>query len=547
VLIVFSSCNHLPDHARYIPKDASIVVGINMKAIEKKVAWDSFVGSKLFDKIEKNSPIKSILADAQNSGISDNTPYLYIKYDKRFSEGGEITALIPLSDAGKWEAYMKKIFPKATIKQVSGRKEAMLPYNMYAGWNDKLLIVIYGLPSASNYQSMAMAAMANNATGGDSSSAAAPQSKGMDETTMAAEMENAFSVTRENSLIENKRFTQLESAGHDITSWVNYDVLLTRYMQQMSGMTGGVTLANTLWKDAAAASYCDFKDGAINGNVRYYMSDDLKDICKELGATNADKDMINRLPVQNLDLLMAWHLSPKGLKALLEKIGVLGFANVALTSQNMNVDSILNAFTGDMAIAVDNFALNNQSQQPTDSLGMTNSFKPSLDAMFVIKINKKESFNKLLQMLISSGGGGLTPMGNNTYMVPITSTDSIFIMTDDNYAIVSNRSAVASNFLKGAYKGQKLPAEADIYGHPSGMFIDVQQVVSTINPGIAHSAHDSTMIAEGKKLVSSMAMSGGAFKDGAFEYNMSVNFVDKKENSLLQILDFAVRMNTGNQ
>src|SRR6185437_1214551 len=99
VLIVFSSCNHLPDHARYIPKDASIVVGINMKAIEKKVAWDSFVGSKLFDKIEKNSPIKSILADAQNSGISDNTPYLYIKYDKRFSEGGEITALIPLSDA----------------------------------------------------------------------------------------------------------------------------------------------------------------------------------------------------------------------------------------------------------------------------------------------------------------------------------------------------------------------------------------------------------------------------------------------------------------
>ncbi len=547
MLIVFSSCNHLPDHARYIPKDASIVVGINMKGIEKKVAWDSFVGSKLFDKIEKNSPLKSILSDAENSGISSSTPYLYVKSDKGLGEGGVITALIPLDNAGKWEAYMKKIFPSATLKQVSGRKEALLPYNMYAGWNDKLLIVIYSLPSASNYQSMAMAAMANNATGGDSSSAAAPQSKSMDETTMAAEMENAFNVSRENSLIENKRFTELESAGHDITSWVNYDILLSKTMQQMSGATGGLTLASTLWKDASAASYYDFEDGAIKGNVHYYMSDDLKDICKELGATNADKDMINRLPVQNLDLLMAWHLSPKGLKALLEKIGVLGFVNVALTSQNMNADSILNAFTGDMAIVVDNFALNNQSSQPTDSMGNTNSFRPSLDAMYVIKINKKESFNKLLQLLISSGGGGLTPMGNNTYMVPITSTDSIFIMTDDNYAIISNKSVVASNFLKGTYKGQKLPSEADIYGHPCGVFIDVQQIVGTINPGITHSAHDSTMIAEGKKLVSSMGMSGGAYKDGAFEYNMSVNFVDKKENSLLQIMDFAVRMNTGNQ
>jgi len=531
LLFAFSSCSNVPDHVKYIPKDAVVVVGINAKALGRKVAWNVITGSKLFKQWMKDLHDKNAdNFDFGKYGVDgSNTFYLYIKGDKRYNNGNRVTALVPLTDAGNWEAYVKKQFPTVNIKQQGNRKEAVLTQGMYAGWNSKLLIVMNVLPSTDD--------MTGNTSGN-----AKPQ---MDEAGLNAEMQNAFEISDANTIMQNKRYASLQHEDHDVLFWMNYDLLMTEYVNEsIAGKMEGISLSNTLWKDAAMTGGIDFDKGAINGSMRYYMSDSMKEAAKEMGGTNADKEMLERLPMQNLDMLMAWHLSPKGLKMTLEKAGLLGFANVALAQQGSGPDMVFDAFTGDIAVALNDFALKNETTIDS-SMGepMTfSSMKPSLNGVYAMKINKKENFDKLLAMITENG---LLSLGNGAYAMPISETDSIFIISNEQYAIVSNKRSTGDAFMKGTYKGQKGPAEATdaLSGHPFSFYVDIQQIAKSVDPAFNHSIHDSAIISESKRLLSSIMIDGGEYKNESFEYHMRINFMNKDENSLMQLMDFGKRVN----
>ena len=533
---LLSACNGIPGHARYIPNDAVAVAGINLRALSKKIAWNVITGSKLFKEMQARIPEKNT-KDAMNSieksGIDfSNTLYVYIKTDNRLNGNSRVTGLVPLADAGQWEAYVKQVFPQVEIKQLSDRKEARLGSDMYVGWTKNLMIIIN-----------TMSVSANNADDQSGSSAKLNVSSTMGNTDVSAEMANAFSVTKENSIIDNKHFKGLELEGHDVTFWLNYDKLMSQYMGGNMAEKMGVTLSNTLWKDAAFTSGFDFRKGKITGDMHYYMSAEMKDAGTELGAKNVDKDMVERLPSRDMDMIMALHISPKGIKALLDKTGLLGLANVGLSTQGMNVDSVLDAFTGDMAIVMNDFGLHTETI--TDSfMGQAvihQNQKPSGSLSYVLKINKKENFEKLFQL---AKDNGIQQMGSG-YIVPIDDKDSVYIMRSGEYAIASNKFANANGFLQGSFKVQKMPepAASEILGHPWAIYFDMQQFLKNIDAGISHSAHDSAMISESKKLLNNISFTGGTFKENAFEYHLDINFMNTEENSIIELMDFGMKMN----
>lgn len=529
----FSACNKMPDHARYIPKDAVAVASINLKGLSKKVAWNMITGSKLFKEMQKRIPeqkAKDAMAGIEKAGIDAlNTFYVYMKTDTRFKGGNRVTALVPLADAGQWEAYVKQVFPKAAVKQHGDRKEVRLGDDMFVSWNNKLMIIINVMEQD------------NDVADADSNGAALPTKPAGDETALSAEMDNAFGITKENSILGNSRFTGLEKEGHDVAFWLNYELLMTQMDHGMAGNMG-MSLSSALWKDAGMTAGFDFVKGKISGDFKYYMSAELKDICSELGGTNADKDMIERLPNQNLDMVMALHLSPKGLKGVLEKMGMLGLANIALGSQGLNTDTILDAFTGDMAIVMNDFALHTETV--TDSfMGQAithKNNKPSLSLSYVMKLNKKENFQKLVKMATDMG---LKQTGSG-FVIPLTEKDTVYIQMNDQYMIASNKNNYAGGFLQGSFKGQKMPEAASsvVFGHPCAFYMDIQQLFKNVDAGMNNSAHDSVMIAESKKLLNNIAMKGGEFKNNAFEYHMEINFMNTEENSIIALMDYGMKM-----
>lgn len=537
-IVLLSACNSMPDHARYIPKDAVVVAGINLKSLSKKIAWNVITGSKLFKEMQARIPeknAKDAVSGIEKAGFDfANTFYVYVKSDNRFKGGNRITGLAPLADAAEWETYLKTVFPKVTVQQHGDIKEASLGKDMYVGWNKNLLIIINVLPAAPDYNSL---------TGGDNKAQEQPS---LDMTTISAEMENAFKVTKENSIIGNKRFVSLEKEGHDLTFWLNYEQLVG----QMSGSLAekmSLSVTGEIWKDAAFATGVDFVKGKITGDMHYYVSDAMKEIGVEMGSTNADKDMIERMPGDNLDMMFAIHLSPKAIKLLLEKMNMLGLANLGLSTQGSNVDGVLDAFTGDMTFAMNDFSL--KSEKVVDSfMGMAvvhNNQKPSMTMSYVVKINKKDNFQKLVKMVKDMG---LQSMGSG-FVIPLSASDSIYILMNDQYAIASNKYAYATGFLDGKYKSQKKSdaISSVVMGHPIAFFTDIQQFCKNIDGSITNSSQDSLMINESKKLLNNISLTGGSFSNNTFDYHMDINFLNTEENSIIALMDYGMKMSDANK
>ena len=537
-LLFLAECNHMPDHARFIPKDALVVVGVNTKQLGKKIAWNAIMGSKLLEEMQWEKT-GDVITDPSQIGIElMSTSYVYMKPDKRFTEGSRITALVPLEDEGKWEAFVKKSFPEAVIKEQKGHKDAQLAEGMYAGWNSELLIIMNTLQLPAQH-----AEIVADSTGDTSIvEVAAPVPAVVDLSQLAGEMNNAFSTTKENSLTGNKRFSGLENEAHDITLWMNYDELMNQYM---SGANMGIPLSNSLWKNSSMAAGFDFEKGKIAGDIRYYVPDAMEQVAKDLGSKDADKEMVERLPGENLDMLMAWHLAPKGVKGLLEQTGMLGFVNLALSGEGLSADYILEAFSGDMAVSFNDFTMKKELVSDTpcatsDTAGI--SISGDIHYTYALRINKKENFDRLLQLAVSTGflqaGSNGSFLLNNGSMQPAT------VAVNSQYCVISNNEANIKAYFDGSFKKQAKPADAEVvYGHPFGIYFNAQGMMKAVDPAVAGSGRDSHMLAESKKLLRDIHFTGGGFSSSAFNYKMAINFVNPEENSLLQLIEFTMRMN----
>lgn len=525
-LVMFSACSRLPDHARYIPADAVATASINLKALGKKIAWNVITGSKLFkdmqDRLAKNNS-KEAVSGFDKAGIDfSNTIYLYVKKSERFVGGNKIVGLVPLSDAGKWEDYVKSAFGKVTITQNGDHKEASLGSDVYVGWNNRLLIVINKL------------APADGAIGGD----AAPAAQG----DISAEMVNAFKVPDGKTILASKYFNALEAEGHDLAFILNYEQLMAQVSGQVAEKVG-MNLSSALWKDAAFTTGFDFEKGRIAGDIHYYLSPAMADIGATMGSANTDKDLLDRMPHQDLDMMLAMHMAPKGIRATLEKMNLLGAANAGLSTQGLNLDNVLNAFTGDISLCVNDFQL--RAEKVTDNfMGQVmvhNTQKPSVKVTYAMKINSKADFQKLVKLAKDNG----LPAFGNGFVIPVDATDSVFLTMNDQYLVASNDNSIATGYLQGTFISTKMPDEfaSKVYSNPSAFVMDMQQLFKKIDPSVATSPTDSANFVLFRGLLRDITFAGGAFNNNGFTYHVDVNFMNSDENSIINLLDFGMKMN----
>ena len=516
--VLLASCSKSPDHRKYIPKDAAVVAGVDIKSLGKTIAWNMITGSKLFQEMQKKAPQKNtadMMSGIDKAGIDAlNTFYVYLKTDNRFSSGIRVTAIVPLSSSSDWESFVKKNFPNAAVKSNKGIKSAALENNMYVGWNDKLLMVI------------------------------SAEKSGGSTVDMGLEMETAFNISNDNSITSDKNFTKLESSGHDITLWINYEQIMNQYMSDnMASRMGGISLSTDMWKGTAFACGFDFEKGKITGDMSYYTSGEMTAVYKELGSANADKDLVDRLPKKDMDMMVALHLSMKGIKSLLDKTNMLGWANEGLSQMpDMTIDKLLDAFTGDMGFTVNELSL---ERNTGDFMERSEpEIKSKTRFCYVMKINKKENFQTLIDMASKTEMMLQDRRGAGSYVVPMSANDSFFISTQYPYLVVSNSYEMTKNAADGPDKNATLPpaVASQLTGHPFAMYFDVQQAMSRLSPGPLGNPSDSMLFAESRKLLTDITMTGGEFKNDAMATHLEVNFTNKEESSLMSLLNFGMRI-----
>lgn len=546
--LLFASCHSVPDHARYIPRDATAVIGINTNVLGKKIAWSAITGSKLIDELEKGADMSDARQKAEalkDAGISySSTLYFYQKSDNRYEHNSKMVLVLPLSSEKKWEDYLKKNFKNIQVAPQKDFKTAMLDGKAMAGWNGKVLIIQNPLRQRTSEQ-LELPVME-----GDTTEPEYETIEGwgeLDEAGSLAEMQNAFAQKKENSILKDDHFSTLSKQNDDISVFLNYE----QVMNSMNGMGMGTAMAQPLFQNTAFTIGVNFKDGLIESDMRYYPSENLKEVVEKMGNTNVPEDMVERLPGNNLAMVMSYHLDPAGLSAALDKMGMTGLANLSLASQGLNMDEILGAFTGDLAFTINNFRIEEKKVevdsfmlQFMDTSDLINR-EPVMDFLFVMKIKNKATVDKLLGMAQKSG---LKSVGNGFYQMGDDAGSGQLLVNNDY--IVAGSSAPAIQAFAGKSNAARLPdpAHAVVTGHPLGFYMDVQAMLQQVPlPAGRDKQADAAMLNGSRKLFRSVELNGGEFRKQASNYQLKINLMDKSENALLQVLNLIQQVAAADQ
>ncbi len=534
-LIFFSACNKLPETAGYIPSDATMVMGVNTREIGKKLAWDIITGSDIFKQMlaqSKTADSTSPLNGIDKAGIRFNsTSYIYSKADARFEGGNKYSIVVPLDDAGKWEAYIKRVLPSHPIKEQGDHKEMMLGSDGFAGWNKDVLVLINVIKRENK-----MPELDSNSTEQDFINMYANRYT-MDTVQTLAELAAGLKNNKDNSLLKDKKFAAQQKESHDITIWVNYESM----MNNMNTAGMDLSMARSLWKDNVLTGNIDFQDGKVAAEMKYYTSDEMKSAFKDFGKENVDKDMLDRIAAKNLDMVLGAHIALNSFKGLLDKMGFSALANQYLQETGLTIDNVMNALNGDIVMAVSDFAI-----KPVDA-GNGENYKPEMNMVSAVKIGKKEDFNKLLAYLVKQGI--ITAAGPNTYIVGAPEAPSTVIMMDDKYVAFSDKKENVTAWLSGTNKGQKMSAAASdvVYNHPAGFFFDIKQLTAGLDKMPHSNYKDSVLFVESRKMFEHFSITADPFKEDHYTSRMELSFQNKGENSLLQLFDLGMKMQAANK
>jgi hypothetical protein len=534
-LLLLGACHRTPDHAKYLPKNALMVAEVNTKELSKKIAWSMITGSNLWERLRgAKSKIDSakqseFIKNMQEAGVDElNTFYAYLKNTGANDKEACFVALIPLKDAMKWESFVKKSFPEAKPKDKSKRKEARLTDEIYAGWTNNLLILV-SVQKSESTNSYYEGVLASKSQLVD------------EEVLLASHLESAFNVTKENSFLADERFASFEKQKHDLGFWVNIDAVMSNYgSRNIDAMTGGISLANTMWRNSAFSAATNFEKGAIVTEMLMYSSDELKEINKKYSPKNVDDDLVNRVSGAGLDYIMAYRMSPEGIQMTIEKMGMLGLANGYLKEQNLSIQEIMSAISGDMVFALNNYTQTKETLlfDSTDESSAFSNYKTDMDVLFALKVNQKKSFEKILKLAIDFQM--LQKVNANTYKIKsIGQRDSSLILVNDNFAVFSNKPRNAQNYLSGKYVKQNSKIISDyVHKQPFSMVFDFNNWAKRVGGVMASNAADTMVYKAAVDVFQNFVFNGGTLENNVYKYSMSINFVNKKESSLTQLFEF---------
>lgn len=541
--ILFSSCSHLPRQARYLPKDAMAVIGVHTGKMRKELAWSAILGSGLMDELRKAATdprIPAAMKDLENAGIDfSGTLYGYTLRDTRFPGEMKTAAVLPLADGAKLEAYVKRHFPAAIIQKEGKITTAVLERQLSLGWNDEVAILMNDVVRK---VSRTDTVQVDTALGLAMDLAPISWTEEIADTPASiAELTASLQPAKDSGLDGNERFAKLEKAGHDISYWMNYDAVMDELFDQRTAGQNilSASVAQMVVKGSAMATGFDFRKGEVDGLMRYYPSDSLKEVAREFGKENVDADMLRRLPAAGLNMAGALRISPAGVKALLGRLNLSGVANLALMSQGLTLDDVLGGFTGDIVFALNNFRMDAESSlagMMPDAAPQGMATSPKMDFVIAMKIGDKARLEKLLH--VAGNADLLQATAPNIFTVHGSGNT---VVKGDKYIAVSSNEASAQAFLREHAGAMPDAVHQEISGHPAGLWVDLQTFFKAFS-SIATVPEQAERLAILQKSIRSVSMNGGEMKDGANEYRLKLRLGNASESSLLQMLQIAQQL-----
>lgn len=495
-IVLLSACSPASDRKQYIPADAIAVMTLNGSKLGKKIAWEVLFSGDLFKNFKSD--------DVKKTGIDlmDNF-YVYALPDQRLGAKVKFVAIVPLTDQREWVVFLKSKYPGFHENSEKGFHTAPLQGNMIAGWNSKTAILVF-----------------------------TPNSYGLEENNTSAILSETLDATlhidEKDAISGNEKFQLLQKDNFDIGIWVNYERLSQSLPQNSMGAAAAFTGHASLTRDVYMTGGINFEKGKISGDIKYYTNPAMLGIMKQMISENYTDDLAKRMPPGNAAVVLSYHINPQGIKSMLDTMDATTIINDELEDQGLTIDGILHCFTGDFffsasdvarSVKVDTFNFNGH----TDTFSRNET---SANWMLAFKVADRQAMDKLLQTFINEKV--LTGKDENLFSVEGTPA---LLAIRDGYAVLTAKEQNIGHFFSGPGAGRAdIPAE--ISRNPMGVFFNMDALSPLFESRFSVFSPSGKM----KNLPANIVLYGGAVKEDYTLMHVDINFQQKEENSLLQII-----------
>ncbi|MBK7882586.1 MAG: DUF4836 family protein [Chitinophagaceae bacterium] len=370
-----ASCTKTNKQGKYIPKDAPLVMHVNMGSLSSKLPWDEIKQSQFFKDSYSDTAIpsfvKKLLDNPENSGI-DIKGELII-FGMKDSSGAYSCIQGDIKDAAKFSAFTNEAI-SGGIKSEDGELKYVTKSPIAAGWNKEKFIYIIDMPDFKSYDYAR-------------ESKAAPRD-------INALSKSIFALKESNSLAKDEKFTELMKKEGDVHFWMNGESLYS----DMPSM-GGMMMPNLtkMYADTRTTATINFEKGKIVVDAKYYASKELSKIYKKYEGNGINEDMIKRIPAKDIPVLFAINYKPEAIKEIIELTGFGEMLNMGMAFVGFSVDDFIKANKGDAVFAITDIKETVHTYPSFDSTTTTTTYTTSEpDILFATSIADKDAFKLII-------------------------------------------------------------------------------------------------------------------------------------------------------
>jgi hypothetical protein len=329
-MLMMSCKNNTPKEAKYIPKEASLVLVVDPQQLQDKlqkggISIDALV-EKIFKSDSADTKDKAEFNEIRtNAGIDWNDKLFVFMINKANADNSQtnvFSVLGGLKDAAKLEAFLKK---HEELKSKTIQKEKDYSYMIthdgsMLSWNDKQVIAtMYTHYTKPVYDTVEMTfkkpAPANT------------------EAEMKAQVNRYFTQKPAESLADVEIFTSMfkeKADGYAFTS-------ANSSLAMLNQMPFQIPKLEELLKDNYSASTLTFEDGKILAKSATYTNQLLSSVLKQYSGPTVNLSMIENYPSQNINCIVLAAFNPELVGGLLKQLEVEGLVNNFLEKSGLNM------------------------------------------------------------------------------------------------------------------------------------------------------------------------------------------------------------------
>ncbi|HVZ24514.1 MAG TPA: DUF4836 family protein [Sediminibacterium sp.] len=533
-LLLFSSCsNKAPKEARYIPKDASLVLSIDPGQLKEKlqnggITIDTLI-SYVFSKDSTDQKDKAKLKDLrENAGINWESQVFFFFNQKAYPDESHSTTfsiIAGLKDAGKFETFLKKqhsFQDKNVVKQKDYSYAANDDHTM-ASWNDQQLIITFYnhpaklIPDTSSMQQ------------------GQPQSYPEQEE-MKQEVNRYYTQKTSESMADQSVFTGMFKDRADGYMYTNSSASLA----SLSMLPLQLPKLDELIKDNYSTATLNFENGRILAKSASFTNPMLTSILKQYSGPTVSLPLIEHYPSAHVNSVMMASFNPEMIGGIMKQLEVEGLANNFLEKAGLSSQDIYHSLKGDMAIVVSDIGMHPTASENTQGKGLLSKFGKVL---ITAPVGDTASFRKIMDKAVDQG---LIVKDNDHYRASgFVSAVGIFVRADTHNLVIASDSSLYEQYqAKKETIGLSKEVLDMFQGKTSVFYFDIAGTLRNFASDSTSGYHHSLNTAVGT--FKDVIASTDSFDGKSVQAKLEVRMQNQQQNSLVTLTslltDIAVDM-----